>query len=412
MLNDLKIKQLKPEEKIYRVADHSGLCIEVRPTGAKFWRYRYRFHSKAKMLTIGQYPSITLAQARSKTIEYKGLLAQSIDPSQVKKEETKVALQSNLDTFSAVVEEYLEFQAKNKPKEWLANRQRYLKKDIYPVIAKKPISDIDSSDIKLILDNTLERISKGKRFTGEVKAKFVRQIVGEIMQYAIITNKIKTDPTYALRRYINTPTVEHAHPIDPADKPIVMEKIDAYLGPTSTRNALKAIIYTMLRSIEVRRAQKKFIDFENKTWTIPVASKAELLNNGRQMKKNRIHVVPLSDQMIEILKEQFELYPNTEFIFPGQDEHSMIGKTTFNSAFKNMGLGHITMHDFRATASTTLYEKNYNSDWIELQLAHVKGDRVRASYDHAKWLDDRRKMMQDWANIVDGWSKVSASSSS
>lgn len=404
MLNDLKIKKLKPTDKVYRVADHSGLCLEIRPAGSKFWRYRYRFHGTAKMLTIGQYPEISLAYARAKTMEYREQLAKDVDPVSFQKNEKKSAIQSHVDTFEAVANEYLETKKNLKSKDWTTLRIRYLKKDIYPAIQNKPIKDVDSLDVKEILDNAIARISSGGIHTGEVKTTLVRQIIGEVMRYAIVTKRITNDPTYALRGYIQRPEVEHAKPIDAADRPYIMFKIDNYNGFQSIKNALKVLIYSMLRSIEIRRGEKRFIDFEEKTWTIPVASRKEIQEGKRNMKKNRTHIVPLSDQVLEIIKKQFELYPDSEYIFPGDNGVSMIGKTTLNMAFKNMGFPHITMHDFRATASTDLYEADFNSDWIELQLAHVKGDKTRASYDHAKWMSGRREMMQTWANMVDGWS--------
>lgn len=268
-----------------------------------------------------------------------------------------------------------------------------------------PIKDVSSVDIKRILDNTIKRVQKGGRGTGEKRAISMRQIIGEVMQYAIISDRLKNDPSYALRGYIKHPETEHAQPINAQDRKKIMPSINSYKGSICTKNALKTLIYTMLRTIEIRRGLKSYIDFDARTWTIPIASKSDLMAGKRNMKKNRIHIVPLSDQVMEIIKVQFAAFPDSPYIFPGDDNISMMGATTLNAAFRYMDLGNITMHDFRATASTDLNEANYNSNWIELQLAHVKGDKIRATYDHAKWLSDRRVMMQDWANIVDGWAE-------
>lgn len=405
MLNDLKIKQLKPKEKVYRVADHSGLCIEVRSTGKKYWRFRYRFLNKPQMLTIGQYPEISLSYARSKTIELREQLAKNIDPMSMQKKERLEAIQSQAETFRAIAHEFCDHKKNSKSDNWLYVRNHAYEVDIFPSIGDKPIKDISSVDIKNIMDNSIKRVSKSGKGTGENKAILVRQIIAEVMQYAIISDRLVNDPTYALRGYIHTPETENAQPINSKDRKLIMPYINKYPGSISTKNALKALIYTMLRTIEVRRGLKEYIDFEARTWTIPIASKSDILAGKRNMKKNRIHIVPLSDQVIDILKAQFAAYPESPYIFPGVNNNTMIGPTTLNQAFRNMGLGHITMHDFRATASTDLNEANYNSNWIELQLAHVKGDKVKATYDHAKWLSDRRKMMQDWADIVDSWGK-------
>lgn len=403
MLNDLKIKRLKPREELYRMADHSGLCIEVRPSGSKFWRYRYRFLTKAKMLTIGQYPEITLAYARLKTMEYREQLAKGVDPIGHQKNERLQAIKANNGTFQLVASEFMNSRKAQQSKEWEQRRSSYFEKDVYPLIGNKPIHELDSIDIKTVLDSTIERIKKSGRGTGEVKGIFVRQIIGEVMEYAIITKRISIDPTYVLRGYIKQPDVTHARPLTESEKKVLLPKLNAYGGSISTRNAIKAATYTWLRSIEIRRGKKEYIDFEDKTWTIPAVSRADILAGKRNMKKNRMHVVPLSDQAIEIIKEQFSLYPDSEYIFAGEDGE-MMGKTTLNTALSNMKL-EFRMHTLRATASTVANENGFNKDWVEIQLAHVSDNKTRASYNHAQWLNDRKTMMQWWADHVDSWNK-------
>ncbi len=403
MLNDLKIKSLKPREELYRVADHSGLCIEIRPSGSKFWRYRYRFLTKAKMLTIGQYPEITLAYARLKTMEYREQLAKGVDPISQQKKERLEAIKANNGTFLLVANEFMNSRKTQQSKEWEQRRSSYFEKDVYPLIGNKPIHEIDSIDIKNVLDSTMARIKKSGRGTGEVKGIFVRQIIGEVMEYAIITKRISIDPTYVLRGYIKQPEVTHARPLTESEKRLLMPKLSAYGGSTSTRNAIKVATYTWLRSIEIRRGKKEYINFEDRTWTIPAVSQADILAGKRNMKKNRMHVVPLSNQAIQIIKEQFALYPNSEYIFAGEDGE-MMGKTTLNTALHNMKL-EFTMHALRATASTVANEHGFNKDWVEIQLAHVSDNKTRATYNHAQWLNDRRNMMQWWADHVDRWNR-------
>lgn len=401
MLNDLKIKRLKPTEKVFRVADHSGLCLEVRPSGGKFWRFRYRYLTKANMLTIGQYPEVSLAEARLKTLEFRKQLANGVDPSNYQQEELLKAIQANTGTFSLVAAEFLETKTGQQSEEWFTRRKSYYKKDIFPILGNKPIHEVDSIDIKNVLDSTMARIRKSGKGTGEARGIFVRQIIGEVMTYAIITKRISIDPTYALRGYIKLPEVTHARPLTETEKKEFFSKLNIYGGSISTRNAIKAAAYSWLRSIEIRRGRKEFINFEDETWTIPAVSRAEILAGKRNMKKNRMHIVPLSKQLIEIIKEQFELYPNSEYIFPGEDGE-MIGKTTLNTALDNLDID-FTMHSLRATASTVANENGFNQDWVELQLAHVSDNKTRASYNHAQWLNDRRNMMQWWADHVDSW---------
>ena len=402
MLNDLKIKQLKPKDKIYRVADHSGLCVEVRPSGGKFWRYRYRFLTKAKMLTIGQYPETTLAEARLKTLEYRKQLANGTDPSSYLQHERLEALKASNGTFFLVTAEYLESKKGQHSEEWFQRRNSYFNRDVFPIIGSKPIHEIDSIDIKNVLDSTTARIRKTGKGTGENRGIFVRQMIGEVMRYAIITKRISLDPTYALRGYLKQPDVIHARPLTEVEKRELSQKLNQYGGLTSTRNAIQAAAYTWLRSIEIRRALKEYINFDDKTWTIPAVSRADILAGKRNMKKNRMHIVPLSDQMINLLKEQFSLYPKSDFIFPGEDG-DMMGKTTLNTALENMKF-EFRMHSLRATASTVANENGFNQDWVELQLAHASDNKTRASYNHAQYLSDRREMMQWWANHVDSWS--------
>ncbi|WP_202745184.1 tyrosine-type recombinase/integrase [Acinetobacter pittii] len=401
MLNDLKIKRLKPTEKVFRVADHSGLCLEVRPSGGKFWRFRYRYLTKANMLTIGQYPEVSLAEARLKTLEFRKQLANGVDPSSYQQEELLKAIQANTGTFSLVAAEFLETKTGQQSEEWFTRRKSYYKKDIFPILGNKPIHEVDSIDIKNVLDSTMARIRKSGKGTGEARGIFVRQIIGEVMTYAIITKRISIDPTYALRGYIKLPEVTHARPLTETEKKEFFPKLNIYGGSISTRNAIKAAAYSWLRSIEIRRGRKEFINFEDETWTIPAVSRAEILAGKRNMKKNRMHIVPLSKQLIEIIKEQFELYPTSEYIFPGEDGE-MIGKTTLNTALDNLDID-FTMHSLRATASTIANENGFNQDWVELQLAHVSDNKTRASYNHAQWLNDRRNMMQWWADHVDSW---------
>ncbi|ENX58814.1 MULTISPECIES: tyrosine-type recombinase/integrase [Acinetobacter] len=401
MLNDLKIKQLKPKEKIYRVADHSGLCLEIRPSGGKFWRYRYRFLTKAKMLTIGQYPGTTLAEARLKTLEYRKQLADGTDPSSFLQHERLEAIKASNGTFFLVTAEYMESKKGQQSEEWFQRRNSYFNRDVFPIIGSKPIHEIDSIDIKTVLDSTTSRIRKTGKGTGETRGIFVRQMIGEVMRYAIITKRISIDPTYALRGYLKKPDIIHARPLTEIEKRELHTRLSNYGGLTSTKNAITAAAYTWLRSIEIRRGLKEFINFDDRTWTIPAVSRADILAGKRNMKKNRLHIVPLSDQMIDLLREQYALYPNSEYIFPGEDG-GMMGKTTLNTALQNMKF-EFTMHSLRATASTVANENGFNLDWVELQLAHASDNKTRASYNHAQWLNDRRTMMQWWSDHIDTW---------
>lgn len=161
------------------------------------------------------------------------------------------------------------------------------------------------------------------------------------------------------------------------------------------------MLYSMLRTIEIRRMQWSFVDFDEKIITFPVSSKKT--GQTRTTKKNRIHIVPMSTQLYVLLQEQFQFTGNLDYVFASVYKERMLSATTLNRMLDNIDLGDVTSHDFRATASTLLYEKGYEKDWIKKQLSHADDNKTRASYNHARWLEDRRKMLQDWADIVDSW---------
>lgn len=405
MLNDTKIKQLKPKDKLYRMADSAGLCLEVRITGSKIWRYRYRYLGKPNMLSLGEYPAVTLAQARAKAAEMRALLASDTDPAARRIEDKQGLMLANHNTFKAVADEWLAEKRARRGDFYADRMASSLERDIYPVIGKKPVADVTAADVLTIIKSTLKRVQKGGRnATGEVTAINNRQIVGQIMNYAIATLRAKHNPTLALMDVVDRPPVEHARPLTQTEMQAFHGRLAHYKGTDTIKNAIYTMFYTMLRSVEIRRAKWEYVDFEKKVWTIPIVSRGELQSGKRNMKKNRIHMVPLSNQVIQILKQQHKISGSNELIFPSPYRPAnMLDKATLNRALQYMGFSDLTAHDFRATASTALNETGFNADWVEIQLAHVSGDQTRASYNHAKYMKDRRDMLQWWADYIDGW---------
>lgn len=407
MLNDTKIKQLKPKDKVYRIADSAGLCLEVRTTGSKIWRYRYRYLGKASMLSLGEYPAVTLAHARQQILELKALLAANIDPAMQRANDKRALLTSNENTFRTIAEEYLEEKRKKRGDIYVNRISSKLELDIYPVIGKKPITEVNAADVFEVTKKTLKRVQKkGIAATGEVTAINNQQIIGQVMNYAMATLRAHTNPTLALKGSVERRPVEHARPLTQAEMKVFHSKLAAYKGTDTVKNAIYTMFYTMLRSIEIRRARWEYVDFDEKVWTIPIASRGDLQKGKRNMKKNRIHLVPLSDQVIAILKKQQRVSGSCDLIFPSPYHPvNMMDKATLNRALKYMGFTDLTGHDFRATSSTALNEIGFKSDWVEIQLAHVSGDQTRATYNHAKYMKDRRDMLQWWANCIDEWGK-------
>ena len=407
MLNDTKLRTLKPTEKLYRITDFDGLCIEVKPTGKKFWRFRFRFLDKALMMTLGEYPIVGLAEARRLRDDAKALLHKGINPIEDRVEKKQEEKNASKNTFKLVAEEYIENKIADRTEKYKQQMRDSFERDVYRVIGNKAVEDVTSHDVLKIMENTLKRVQSQNNYgTGEVTAIQNRKFIGAVMRYAISTLRADYDPTYAVRDVIERPEVEHARPLEKQELRILRTKIDTYKGSTTVRNAVLAMLYSMLRSIEIRRMQWSFIDFEDKTIKFPIAtkkSKAKSKTQERTTKKNRIHIVPISAQLLELLVEQKKITGSQDYVFSAIYKEGMLSATTLNRMLDYIDLGDVSAHDFRATASTFLYEKGYEEDWIELQLAHADENKTKASYNHAKHLESRRKMLQDWADIVDSW---------
>ncbi len=394
-LTDAKIKTLKPQEKVYRILDADRLYIEVRPTGVKVWRLKYVLNGKESSMSLGEYPSVTLADARQLKDEVRAKLAKGIDPVDSRKKERQAMQGKVANTFDIVAKEYFEQRLNNKSDIYKTSFITSLKKDISPVIGKKDVKDVTAADVLKIIQNTVKRVSKQKNFgTGETTAIQNRKFVGAVMRYAIATLRAENDPTYAVRDVIERPKINHAKPLDRDERRIIRTNIDNYNGSETVQNAGFILLYSMLRSVEIRKMEWPWVDFDKRLVEFP----------REVMKKYRLHVLPMSDQVYEVLKKQYKNSGNKKYVFPAiYKPDGMLDKSTLNRMLKYIGLNDVTAHDFRATASTLLYEKGYEEAWIERQLAHAESNKTKASYDHSQHLDARRKMMQDWADIVDSW---------
>jgi integrase len=403
MLSDSKIKTLKPTEKMYRILDAERLYIEVRPSGKKIWRFKYTLNGKEGTISFGEYPSVSLADARKRKEDAKALLAKGINPVEDRnqKEEEKRAATNN--SFKAVTEEFIKEKMKYKSEGYVDRFKGAMERDIYKIIGNKPIKEVNSADVLQIMKNTMERIKKQDNFaTGEAAANLNRRFIGLVMRYAIVTLRTDIDPTYAVKEAIESPQVEHARPLEPYERTTLRTNIDTYKGSSTVRNATLTLLYSMLRTIEVRKMEWPFVHFDDRIIKFPRSSRRR--RQERSMKMDRVHIVPMSDQLYEILKDQYAITKGQKYVFASpQKRDCMISRTTLNKMLTYIGLNDVTAHDFRATASTLLYEKGYEEAWIEKQLAHAEQNRTKASYDHSQHLDARRKMMQDWADIVDSW---------
>jgi integrase len=249
-----------------------------------------------------------------------------------------------------------------------------LERDVYKVIGDKDVKTVTSADVLKVMRDTIKHVQKQNNFgTGEVAALNNRKYIGGVIRYAIATLRADYDPTYAVKNAIERPTVEHARPLEKHEMVALRTSLENYTGTETVKNAGLTLLYSMLRTVEVRRMQWSYVDFEDKTITYPIASRKT--GQQRTTKKNRIHIVPMSDQLYELLKQQHEKTGSHLYVFSGIRPTSMLGEDTINGMLRRMGLNGVTAHDFRATASTLLNEKGYEEDWIEKQLAHADDNK-------------------------------------
>jgi len=386
MLSDITIKKAKPKDKEYKLADGEGMHLLVHPNGGKYWRLRYKINGKEKTLALGTYPTISLSEARDKRFDAKKQIANGLDPSGEKKQKKLQQYINAENSFENVAREWYQ---KNYAK-WKPRHANYILKrleaDIFPVIGSRSIGEIKTPELLA----TIQKIEK--RGALDI-AKRALQTSGQVFRYAIATGRAENDISANLKGALTTrQTVNHAK-LEESELPEFLQRLDKYDGEDQTKMALKFLILTFVRTIELRGARWEEINFETKEWHIP----------AERMKMGFKHIVPLSNQAIKILEEIKQYNGNYEFVFPSQtNKHRIMSENTMLFAMYRMGYhSRATPHGFRATASTILNEKGFNRDHIERQLAHGERDKVRATYNHAQYLTERHKMMQWWADYLD-----------
>jgi integrase len=381
-----QVERLKAQDKLYRVADSKGLCLEVPPTGNKRWRFRYRFNGTAKMLSLGVWPDVNLAKARDKRDALREILADGIDPAMQNK--AQAALQNGEGTFEAVA---LEWFDKFKPK-WTDNtasrKMRRLEAHVFPLIGGIPIGEVDAPQVRRVL---LRMQSLGKVHSGHR----VRSLIGEVMRYAIAMGMATYNPCPDLIGVLPPAEVKHRAAVtDPKQIGALLRAIEDYQGNPATRCAMKLAALTFVRPGELRQAEWAEMDLGKKEWRIP----------AEKMKMKRPHIVPLCQQSIAVLKELKLLTGHGKYLFPSERTAKRpMSNNTVLSALRRMGYSKQEMsgHGFRSMASTNLNEMAFHPDHIERQLAHSENDKVRAAYNYAEYLPERKRMMQAWGDYLD-----------
>lgn len=381
-----QVKNAKPADKQYKLTDGGGMYLLVRPDGAKYWRYDYRFQGRRKTLALGVFPEVTLAAARQSRNEARDLLVRGQDPAEERRAQKSAP--DGSDSFEAVAREWFARQEHG----WASNHStkiiRRLERDIFPWIGDRRIGDIRAPEVL----RTLRRIEQRGAIETAHRAK---QNCGQVFRYAIATGRADRDPSADLRGAL-PPSIpkSFASVKDPAAVGALLRAIDGYEGSFITRCALQLAPMLFVRPGELRHAQWPDFDLDGAEWRIP----------AERMKSRQPHIVPLADQALTVLQELQPLTQRGRYLFPGVRSASRpMSENTVNAALRRMGYSsqEMTGHGFRSMASTLLNEQGWNRDAIERQLAHAERDTVRAAYNYAEYLVERRKMMQAWADYLD-----------
>jgi integrase len=384
-LTEPEIRAAKAKPKPYKLYDAKGLFLLVKPSGARLWRFKYAYSGVEKLLALGAYPGVPLKRARAKRDEARTLVADAVDPSAKRKSEKSAQAQ----TFAAVAEEWLETKRKILTESSWARDHDQLMKLVGPYLGSHPIAQIEAPELLAVLKR-LER--RGVRDT----AHRVRAVCGRVFRYAIATGRATRDPSAELRGALAPrATKNYAAITEPAKVGQLMRAIAEYDGQRTTHAALRLAPYVFVRPGELRAAEWKEFDLESAEWRIP----------AERMKRGETHIVPLSQQAVEILRELQPLTASNCYVFPAIGRQSRpLSENTLGAALRRIGYSsdEMTAHGFRTLASTLLNEQGWHPDLIELQLAHKERNMVRAAHNRAQRLGERRKMMQAWADYLDG----------
>lgn len=388
-LSDVQLRSIKPTERPFRVFDGGGLFLEVRPNGARYWRWKYRFAGKEKLLALGVYPRVGLKAARSARNDARDLLDAGTDPSADRRQQRLRAHVAEATSFEAIAKEYVDKQRAKLAPNTLVRLQWMLDKLLLPWLKGRPIAAITPPELLAQLRRTE---SRGKYES----AHRAHQLASRIFRYAIATGRAERDPAADLRGALHPKVTSNRAAIThPAAVAELLQKIHGYTGQPATCAALKLAPLLFVRPGELRAAEWSEFDLEAAEWRLPAA----------RMKMREAHLVPLSTQAVAILADLKPLTGRGKYVFPSVRTGARpLSENTINAALRALGYESAAMsaHGFRAMASTLLHELGWKPDIIERQLAHAERNKVRAAYNRAQHLVERRAMMQAWSDHLDG----------
>jgi len=392
-LNAKSVEAAKPKPrntpKDYKIYDEKGLYLLVKANGSRYWRLRYSFDGREKLLALGVYPKVSLSNARGKQVEAVKLLDAGIDPSRDKKQRKAAARLKEANTFEAIAREWFE----EEKKEWTADHAmrvlHSMEKEIFSHIGNMPITQIKTPDIKTAI-NLIQ-----KRGAFDI-AKRSLQRCSSIYSYAVQSGIADNNPARDLIGSIKAPKVRHQPSLKRGELSECLKRIDGYDGMLQTKIALRLLIHTFVRPGELRGARWEEFDLDSKEWRIP--------QERMKIKEGGDHIVPLTKQSIKLIKQLEPITGRYELLFPGERRATQpMSENTLLFMLYRMGYkGKATPHGFRATASSILNEQNFNSDAIERQLSHIERNKVKGAYNYnAEFMRERKKIMKWWSNYLD-----------
>lgn len=393
-LTDAAAKSAKPREdgKPAKLADSLGLVLWVMPNGSKYWRLKYRFAGKEKLLALGVYPEVSLREARAKRDEARKLLAEGTDPGSKRREEKLAAKVSAANTFEAIAREW---HAKESH-EWSdihSDRvMSAMETHIFPFIGQRPIAEIKPLEL-------LDVLRKVERAGSIDTATRLRQRCSAVFRLAILTGRCENDPAAPLTDALKTQQAEPRKALKREEIPDFLHALEQYDGTKQTKLMMELMLLTFTRVGEMAAAEWEEIDLEAELWTIPPEHR-KLTEKSK--KTAPPHLVPLSGRALEILRELQAISGGRQHVFPNRNDYSRpMSPETLRRALHRMGFkGKADVHGFRSTASTILNESGFNPDAIERQLSHAERNKVRAAYNRAEYMDERRAMMRWWAEYI------------
>ncbi len=387
-LTDTAIKKAKPGAKPVKLSDGRGLYLLVSPAGSKLWRWKYRVLGKEKVMALGAYPDVSLAQAREGLDKARKVLAAGSDPMAVRKADKVATRVAAENSFESVARLWWVHWKPARSEQHAGQVMRRFEADVFPHIGARPVAEIQAPELVAMIK------AIAGRGVNDL-AKRALQTSGQVFRYAIAHGLAKRNPATDIKPgdVLASRQKQNMARIDGKELPELMRRIDAYQGTPVTRMAMKLMALTFVRTTELIGARWEEFDLDGMRWDIPAS----------RMKMKTPHIVPLSTQAVSVLKTLHFVTGHSPMLFPGERDHEKsMSNNTILKALERMGYkGRMTGHGFRGVASTLLHEMGFDHAHIELQLAHQERDEVSAAYNHATYLKQRAKMMQDWGAYLE-----------